>query len=101
MGTSNVTFNYDSFHATAGQAPVDLVGYATGLAATVKDAATLERTGYTFSGWTLQPDGSGTTYSAGSPFVIGLEARCPLCVQRDARSRARPPTTFTGSRIAP
>ncbi|MEX1115054.1 MAG: InlB B-repeat-containing protein [Akkermansiaceae bacterium] len=57
--------------ATAGTAPVDAASpYAPGATVTVLGAGSLVKTGFAFAGWNTAPDGSGTTYAAGSTFGI-------------------------------
>ncbi|MBB6735253.1 InlB B-repeat-containing protein [Cohnella zeiphila] len=65
------TITYDGNGATKGSAPTDSVAYLSGATATVKDAGTLAKTGYSFAGWNASADGSGTSYMVGSELQIG------------------------------
>ncbi len=65
------TVTYDANGATAGSAPVDADSpYEPGATVTVQSEGDLENPGFTFSGWNTEPDGSGTTYEAGTTFEI-------------------------------
>jgi len=62
--------NYVTYNANGGTGvPTDGDLHNTGTTVTVK-AGTPAKTGYTFTGWTLDPSGTGTVYTAGSTFVM-------------------------------
>ena len=66
--------NYVTYNANGGTgAPTDGGLHNAGTVVTVK-AGTPEKTGYTFTGWTLDPSGTGTVYTAGSTFVMPATA---------------------------
>ncbi len=66
------TVTYAGNGNTSGTVPVDANNYEAGATVTVKgNSGSLEKAGYTFSGWNTKADGSGTSYAAGSDFVIG------------------------------
>jgi uncharacterized repeat protein (TIGR02543 family) len=63
---------YDGNGHMAGSAPVDAKSYAAGETVSVAgNDGHLARTGYSFSGWNTQPDGSGDTYSQAQTFRMG------------------------------
>ena len=68
--TYNVT--YDGNDKTGGTAPTDASSpYAYGATVTVLgNTGSLEKTNYTFAGWTTNDDGTGSSYEAGSTFSI-------------------------------
>lgn len=70
--TYTVTYNGNS--NTSGNAPIDGSSpYVTGSTVTVlgnSGSPVLARTGYDFSGWNTQANGSGTSYSQGNTFTI-------------------------------
>ncbi len=67
---------YNGNNTTSGSVPTDSTAYAAGATVTVAaNSGNLARTGYTFAGWNTAPDGSGTTYAAGSgTFTINANA---------------------------
>ena len=66
------TVTYDGNGATSGQVPVDTNKYEKGDNITVAgNPGKLEKTGHTFTGWTIQSDGQGTVYTDGDPFPMG------------------------------
>lgn len=66
------TVTYNGNGATGGTVPSDTTSYSEGSSVTVLgNTGSLEKTGYTFSGWNTAHDGSGTSYSAGSTFSMG------------------------------
>jgi uncharacterized repeat protein (TIGR02543 family) len=83
MGTANVTLyaqwtltytvSYNGNNNTGGTVPVDSVGpYLSGATVTVLgNTGNLVRSGYSFSGWNTQANGSGTAYASGSTFTMG------------------------------
>ena len=67
--TYNVT--YDDNGKTGGSVPTDDTDYSYGDAVTVKgNTGSLEKTSYTFAGWTTNNNGTGSSYEAGSTFSI-------------------------------
>lgn len=68
------TVTYRGNDNTGGEAPVDENLYENGqtvMALSNKNGFT--RTGYTFSAWNTERDGSGTTYNSGSNFNMGSD----------------------------
>ncbi len=84
MGSSNVTLyaqwtentysvTYNGNSNTGGSVPVDATSYHNGDTATVLgNTGSLTRVGYTFAGWNTAANGSGTSYSGGDTFGIGI-----------------------------
>lgn len=67
--TRSVT--YDDTNASAGSVPVDGASYIIGDTVVVKaNSGSLRRTGFTFDGWTVAADGSGTVLNAGSIVTV-------------------------------
>ncbi len=66
------TVTYDANNSTSGSVPTDgLNPYAINDTVTVLgNTGTLERVGYTFSGWNTAADGSGTSYLEDDTFTI-------------------------------
>lgn len=63
---------YNGNGNTGGTVPIDSLGYKQGSVAAVKNnVGGLVKTGYTFAGWNTNPNGSGTSYNAGSLLAIG------------------------------
>ena len=85
MGDSNVTLfalwtiaptytvTYNGNGNTGGTVPTDSKNYLQGQTVTVLgNTGSLTKTGYTFVGWNIQANGSGTTtYSSGQTFSMG------------------------------
>lgn len=72
--TLNPTFvvTYAANGATSGTVPADTTHYEQGWAVTVAgNTGNLARTAYTFAGWCLSADGTGTTYTQGQTFAMG------------------------------
>lgn len=68
----NYTLTYNANSATGGTVPTDSTNYNIGQNATVLgNSGSLVRTGYTFAGWTLAANGSGTVYSSGQALAFG------------------------------
>ena len=66
------TVIYDGNGSTGGSVPVDSTNYENGQTVTVLgNTGTLVKTGYVFSGWNTQTDGTGTAYAAGTTFTMG------------------------------
>ncbi|WP_159812769.1 InlB B-repeat-containing protein [Erysipelothrix aquatica] len=64
------TVTYHGNGETSGVSPVDANEYLASDSVTVLGRNTLEKTGYTFTGWNTQADGKGTSYNVGSSFDI-------------------------------
>ena len=68
----NYGVTYTAPTATAGAVPTDATSYHITQSLTVKgNTGSLTRTGYTFAGWTVAADGSGTVLQSGSQVVLG------------------------------
>ena len=67
---NNYTITYAGNGNTGGEAPA-ASSHAYGSNATAPDRGTLEKTGYTFTSWNTEPDGSGTPYPIGDAIPIG------------------------------
>lgn len=68
------TVTYNSNGAEGGSVPEDNNEYMEGEAVSVLgNSGNLVLTGYGFAGWNTMADGTGTDYSAGSVFTMGLE----------------------------
>jgi uncharacterized repeat protein (TIGR02543 family) len=68
------TVTYSTQGSTAGTAPADTSFYNIGQSATIKaNSGSLVKTGYSFAGWTVNSDGSGTVYQSGSTYVFGAQ----------------------------
>jgi len=75
-GSSTYSVTYDANNATSGSVPTDDTQYAKDATVTVKgNTGDLARTGYTWSGWNLKNDGSGTNYSANETFSISADTK--------------------------
>lgn len=62
---------YKGNHNSSGTVPVDANSYTANTSATVMgNINSLERSGFTFTGWNTDSTGNGTAYSAGSPLTI-------------------------------
>ena len=75
MWTSNPTYTviYNGNGATGGTAPADTANYQQGQTVTVMgNTGNLVKAGYTLSSWNTAANGSGTSYSIGSTFSMGL-----------------------------
>ena len=69
---STSTITYDGNGNTGGSVPVDSTNYSSGQTVTVLgNTGTLAKTGYLFTGWNTQSNGSGTTYTQGQTFAMG------------------------------
>ena len=71
--SKNLSITYDGNGSTGGNIPVDPVIYLTGQNSIPipENTGELFRTGYTFTGWNTQSNGSGITYTTGQVFTIG------------------------------
>ncbi len=66
------TVTYDGNGHDSGIVPVDDNKYTVGsTVTTIGNSGNLTKIAYAFAGWNTEPDGSGTSYSAGSTFDIG------------------------------
>ena len=69
-GTYTVTYNGNGF--TGGSAPTDSNNYPQGATVTVQgNTGSLVKTGFAFTSWNTQANGSGTTYLGGATFPMG------------------------------
>ena len=94
-----------SYNANGGtNPPVDTTAYEKGASIPLKGQENMKREGYSFTGWNTKPDGSGTSYAAGSsyPNVSGslvLYAQWKkldsITIQYDANGGEKPPTDST------
>jgi uncharacterized repeat protein (TIGR02543 family) len=69
----NYSVAYDGNNHTGGTPPDDMNSYLQGDTVTVLPAGSLVRTGYTFNGWNIAANGSGSSYNAGATFPMGTE----------------------------
>jgi len=80
----NYTVTFDANSATSGLAPAQQI-VSQGSSITLPGQGSLVRTGYAFSGWNTQPNGSGLTYAADSSYTptgnITLYAKWDLIVE--------------------
>jgi uncharacterized repeat protein (TIGR02543 family) len=68
----NYTLTYNANAVTTGSVPTDTTNYNIGNSAVVAgNTGSLARTGYSFAGWTLAADGSGTVYQSGQTLAWG------------------------------
>ncbi|CAI6070600.1 InlB B-repeat-containing protein [Cohnella sp. JJ-181] len=74
--TQNPTYGvtYDANGADGGSVPTDGGAYEEGAEVTVLGNSGLVKAGYTFAGWMLTADGSGTAYQAGDKLTMGAAA---------------------------
>lgn len=69
---ASYTVTYDGNGAQAGSPPVDYQQYNEQAGVAVLDnTGILEKSGYTFSGWNTEADGSGASYNAGGTLIMG------------------------------
>ncbi len=67
----NYTITYNSPSSTSGSVPTDSANYNIGRSvAILGNSGSLVRTGYTFAGWTVASDGSGTVLVSGSTLTF-------------------------------
>ena len=65
---------YDGNGNTGGSVPVDTTYYEEGDMVTVMgNSGNLARSGYAFSGWDTDADGSGDSYAQGDQFNMGTQ----------------------------
>jgi len=72
-GPITYTITYNGNSNTSGNVPYDSSVYTSGSTATVLGnvgSPAIGKTGFTFSGWNTEPNGSGTSYSQGNTFSI-------------------------------
>ncbi len=68
----NYSVSYTVTGSDTGTAPTDSSNYNISQSATVKaNSGNLVKAGYTFAGWTINSDGSGTVYQPGNSYVFG------------------------------
>ncbi len=66
------TVTYNGNGSTGGAVPVEGASYSVGAAVTILgNTGSLVKAGHTFVGWNTEADGSGTSYAAGLPFIMG------------------------------
>jgi uncharacterized repeat protein (TIGR02543 family) len=71
-GVARYTVVYSANGATGGSVPVDAASYQQGATVLVLgNTGSLERTGYSFSGWNTAANGSGTSYAPSATFAMG------------------------------
>ena len=71
MGCASAwTITYDGNNATGGEVPVDGTNYEKFALVTVLDQNTLEKTGFIFSGWNEEADGSGMSHDPDTLIAI-------------------------------
>jgi len=71
--TYTVTYNPNSGSVT-GTAPTDTTAYHSSDTVAVQGQGTLLRSGYDFGGWNTSSSGTGITYPAQSPLIIGASS---------------------------
>jgi uncharacterized repeat protein (TIGR02543 family) len=70
----NYSVSYSVTGADSGTAPTDSGNYNISQSAAVKsNTGNLVKAGYTFNGWTINSDGSGTVYQPGNSYVFGSQ----------------------------
>ena len=80
-GSSNINFyakwtpvaysvTYSTAGSTSGAAPTDSNSYTIGNTVSVAGNLSLAKTGYSFTGWTVASDGSGTVLTSGNAITI-------------------------------
>ena len=87
--TTGTTYSltYDSNTATSGSVPSDMSAYASSESAYVQgNAGSLVKTGYTFAGWSLSTDGSGTVYSPSNTTTLAMSTNRILYAKWSANS---------------
>jgi len=92
-----ITFSYDGNSNTSGDVPIDNNTYTAGSTITIlgnTGSPVLEKSGFTFSGWNTQENGSGTSYSQGDSFTINENTI--LYAEWTAVSLISPPTALSG-----
>lgn len=71
--TPTYTVSYNGDGNTGGSVPIDSTNYQQGQSITVLgNSGNLVKTGYSFSGWNTQANGSGTTYAQAQTFMMGV-----------------------------
>ena len=70
--TPTYTVTYDGNNSNSGSVPVDSTLYTKGQTVTVLgNTGTLVEAGYSFAGWNLASDGTGTTYAQAQTLLMG------------------------------
>jgi uncharacterized repeat protein (TIGR02543 family) len=64
------TLTYNGNGSTAGSVPASVSGNLGANIVTAAKPTSLARTGFTFSGWNTQPDGTGESYPVGSTYYM-------------------------------
>ena len=69
---STYTITYNGNSNTSGTAPIDISSpyTADSIVTILGNTGSLAKTGFTFAGWNIAADGSGTSYSQGNTFTI-------------------------------
>jgi uncharacterized repeat protein (TIGR02543 family) len=91
----NYSVSYSVSDAVSGTAPTDNGNYNISQSAAVKaNTGNLAKTGYTFNGWTINSDGSGTVYQPGnsSPRTLTSLPTTPM-VRAELQPVESPPAT--------
>lgn len=71
--TRSYTLSYDGNGASSGTAPSS-ASYKKGATVTVSgNTGSLEKSGYSFTGWNTKSGGSGSSYTGGDTFAMGSE----------------------------
>lgn len=69
------TVTYSTQDSTGGTAPTDATNYNIGDDAVIKaNTGNLVRTGYSFAGWTVNSNGTGTVYQSGSTYEFATQS---------------------------
>jgi uncharacterized repeat protein (TIGR02543 family) len=67
--SANYTVTFNANNGTGSSSVSSITQASSGAAVTLATAGTLNRTGFTFTGWNTAADGSGTNYAAGSTYT--------------------------------
>jgi len=69
------TVTYSNQDSTGGTVPIDATSYNIGQSAVIKaNTGNLAKTGYSFAGWTVASNGSGTVYQSGSTYEFTTQS---------------------------
>lgn len=81
------TITYDSNTAQSGTVPNDFTLYASSESAAIRgNAGNLVKTGYSFAGWSLNSDGTGTVYSPSNTTTLAMSSNRILYARWSANS---------------